>query len=69
MSVPDAGTPNLSLLGIYNEFAVDDYANSTARTNVSLTNLSTEGDPPDQDINENNDAADRPDESVSTCYV
>jgi hypothetical protein len=64
MAVPDAGTANLSLLAIYNELAENNYADGTARTNVSLTNLSTSGDPPNEDINTVNDAADRPDGSA-----
>ena len=62
MAVPCSGV--LSLLAIYNELAENDYDDGTARTNVSLTNLCTGGDPPDEDINTNMSSKHRPDGSV-----
>ena len=62
MAGPDSGV--LSLLAIYNELAENDYDDGTARTNVSLTNLCTSGDPPDEDINTGNASEDRPDGSA-----
>ena len=59
MAVPDSGV--LSLLAIYNELAENDYDSGTSRTNVSLNNLSTGGNPPNQAINTDNDEANRPD--------
>jgi len=59
MAVPSSGV--LSLLAIYNELAANNYASGTSRTNVSLKNLSTGGNPPNEAINTSaNDAADRP---------
>ena len=55
MAVPDSGV--LSLLAIYNEVAANNYSSGTSRTNVSLNSLSTGGV---ATINEDNDAADRP---------
>ena len=62
MAVPDSG--ELSLNKIYNELDDNNYNSGTTNSDVSLTNLSTEGDPPNEDINTDNDAADRPDESA-----
>ena len=59
MAVPDSGV--LSLLAIYNELAENNYSSGTSRTNVSLTNLSTGGNPPNEAINTVNAEGDRPD--------
>ena len=63
MAVPDSGT-ELSLLAIYNELAENDYGSGTSRSNVSLTNLSTGGNPPNETINVGNAPSNRPDGSV-----
>ena len=62
MAVPSSG--QLSLNSIYNELDDNDYAGGTTNSNVSLKNLSTGGDPPNEAINTDNDAADRPNGSV-----
>ena len=62
MAVPSSG--QLSLNSIYNELDDDDYSGGTTNSDVSLTNLSTGGNPPNETINTDNDAADRPDGSA-----
>lgn len=60
MAVPNSGT-QLSLNSIYNELDDDNYNGGTTNADVSLTNLSTGGNPPNQALNTDNDAANRPD--------
>ena len=62
MAVPSSG--QLSLNSIYNELDDDDYSGGTTNSDVSLTNLCTSGDPPDEDINTDNASGDRPDGSA-----
>ena len=62
MAVPNSG--QLSLNSIYNELDDNDYAGGTINSNVSLKNLSTGGNPPNETINTDNDAADRPNGSA-----
>ena len=59
MAVPSSGA--LSLLGIYNEVAADNYSSGTSRTNVSLKSLS---DGTVDTINTANASSDRPDGSA-----
>jgi len=62
MAVPDAGTANLSLIGIKNELEENDYdAGEEDFSNISLTDMS---DGTDATINTGNDADDRPDGSA-----
>ena len=62
MAVPSSGA--LSLNSIYNELDDNNYSGGTTNSNVSLTNLCTSGDPPDEDINTGNASEDRPDGSA-----
>jgi len=62
MAVPSSGA--LSLNSIYNELDDNNYSGGTTNSNVSLTNLCTSGDPPDEDINTDNASGDRPDGSA-----
>ena len=63
MAVPSSG--ELSLNSIYNELDDSNYSGGTTNSDVSLTNLSTGGNPPNEAINTaGNDAADRPNGSV-----
>ena len=63
MAVPGSGN-QLSLNSIYNELDDDNYNGGTTNADVSLTNLSTGGNPPNQAVNTSNDAANRPDGNV-----
>ena len=56
MAVPSSGA--ISLLGIHNELVENNYSSGTSRTNVSLTDDSSEDS---IDLNTVNDASDRPD--------
>ncbi len=66
MAVPSSG--ELSLSEIFAELYANDYGGWSNYEydgyTPSLLNLSTGGDPPDEAINTNNDADDRPDESA-----
>ena len=60
MGCPASG--QLQLNKIYNELDDNDYNGGTTNSDVSLKNLCTSGDPPDEDINTaGNTASDRPD--------
>jgi len=60
MAVPSSGV--LSLNSIYNELDDNNYSGGTTNSDVSLKNLCTSGDPPDEDINTaGNTSSDRPD--------
>ena len=60
MAVPSSG--QLSLNSIYNELDDNNYSGGTTNSDVSLKNLCTSGDPPDEDINTaGNTSSDRPD--------
>ena len=62
MAVPSSG--QLSLNSIYNELEDDDYSGGTTNSDVSLTNLSTGGNPPNETINVGNAPSNRPDGSA-----
>jgi len=60
MGCPASG--QLQLNKIYNELDDDNYNSGTTNSDVSLKNLCTSGDPPDEDINTaGNTSSDRPD--------
>ena len=60
MGCPASG--QLSLNSIYNELDDNDYNGGTTNSDVSLKNLCTSGDPPNEDINTaGNNSSDRPD--------
>ena len=63
MAVPASGN-QLSLNSIYNELDDNNYNGGTTNADVSLTNLSTGGNPPNESLNTSNDAANRPDGSA-----
>ena len=60
MTVPSSGT--ISLNSIYNELDDNTYPGSATNSNVSLTKLSTGGDPPDEPINQSSSS--KPDGST-----
>ena len=61
MAVPASGTANLSMRGIKDELENNNYAGSATFSNISLQDMS---DGSDQDINNSNAEANRPDEDA-----
>ena len=60
MTIPSSGS--LSLNGLYNELDDNTYPGSATNSNVSLTNLSTGGNPPNEAINQSSSS--KPDGST-----